>query len=169
MTTYVALNPCSKGHEPVRYTKSRECVACRRDYNITKRTNHRDTLLKAQLRWKSENKEHLKAYMAQYLINNKEQRYANNRNYRAKKRNAEGRHDNTDIQVILLQQNYFCNGCGCHLDEYDVDHIIPLSRGGSNWPSNLQCLCPTCNGSKNDKTMIEWLEWLTEIKNKLVA
>jgi 5-methylcytosine-specific restriction endonuclease McrA len=35
----------------------------------------------------------------------------------------------------------------------------PLSRGGSNWPSNLQLLCKTCNSSKNNRTMEEWLAY----------
>lgn len=40
---------------------------------------------------------------------------------------------------------------------FDVDHIRPLSRGGSNWPDNLACACASCNRSKNDKTLDEWL------------
>jgi 5-methylcytosine-specific restriction endonuclease McrA len=34
---------------------------------------------------------------------------------------------------------------------YDIDHIKPLSKGGTNHPKNLQLTCPSCNGSKKDK------------------
>ena len=54
-----------------------------------------------------------------------------------------------------------CIYCGCRLDDnFHVDHIIPLTREGtSNWPSNLQLLCPSCNPSKGAKTHEEYLEY----------
>jgi 5-methylcytosine-specific restriction endonuclease McrA len=33
----------------------------------------------------------------------------------------------------------------CH-----VDHIIPLSRGGSNHVNNLRLLCPVCHALRED-------------------
>ncbi len=29
-----------------------------------------------------------------------------------------------------------------------MDHLVPISRGGTNDPRNLQVLCRRCNGSK---------------------
>lgn len=34
---------------------------------------------------------------------------------------------------------------GCH-----VDHVIPLSRGGSNHVNNLRLLCPVCHALRED-------------------
>jgi 5-methylcytosine-specific restriction endonuclease McrA len=31
-----------------------------------------------------------------------------------------------------------------------------VSRGGSNWPANIQLLCAWCNRSKGAKLMEEW-------------
>jgi 5-methylcytosine-specific restriction endonuclease McrA len=30
----------------------------------------------------------------------------------------------------------------------EIDHVLPLARGGSNWPSNLRPACAKCNGRK---------------------
>jgi len=54
-----------------------------------------------------------------------------------------------------------CLGCGSHADS--VDHITPLSRGGSHGVGNLAPMCRTCNSSKGAKTITEWRkanDWL---------
>lgn len=49
---------------------------------------------------------------------------------------------------------YTCVHCGRKFRKgsIDIDHIIPKSKGGTNNPENLQCLCIHCNRSKKDST-----------------
>jgi 5-methylcytosine-specific restriction endonuclease McrA len=34
---------------------------------------------------------------------------------------------------------------------FQVDHIIPMNKGGKTVPENLQILCRHCNGTKGDR------------------
>jgi hypothetical protein len=48
---------------------------------------------------------------------------------------------------IGARQMWKCNKCSAMLDEtYEVNHIIPLEKGGSNGQENLEALCRTCHG-----------------------
>jgi 5-methylcytosine-specific restriction endonuclease McrA len=51
--------------------------------------------------------------------------------------------------------NYQCSYCGS-IKDLTIDHIIPLSRGGTHSFSNLTCACRTCNEQKGDRTPEEW-------------
>lgn len=41
-----------------------------------------------------------------------------------------------------------------------IDHLLPLSRGGTNGLLNLAAICQSCNGSKHSRTPIECASWL---------
>jgi hypothetical protein len=51
-------------------------------------------------------------------------------------------------RTILERQKCLCPGCGDKLDKYEIDHINPLCRGGTNDVSNLQAICPPCHSGK---------------------
>lgn len=84
---------------------------------------------------------------------------AQNHRRRAAKLNAEGSYSSDDVAVILRRQNYRCAECGVSVrkrSDRHVDHIMPLSLGGTNASSNLQILCVTCNCSKGAKHPLDW-------------
>lgn len=75
----------------------------------------------------------------------------------ARRRNAEGKYTPADIVQLYKDQGGHCAYCGIGLcGEYHVDHMVPLTKGGSNWPDNLALACPTCNMSKNNHLLHEW-------------
>ena len=57
--------------------------------------------------------------------------------------------------VLFGQQEGRCNGCRTEFPfrAFDVDHVIPRSRGGTDHIENLQLLCTHCNRTKMDRPM----------------
>ncbi len=89
----------------------------------------------------------------------KEIRRAATLNRVARKALAPGKYSVKDIRKLYDGQNGKCPICEKSLLEgYHVDHVIPLSKGGDNWPSNLQLLCPACNMAKGAQTMEQFLK-----------
>ena len=60
---------------------------------------------------------------------------------------------------IAYKQEYLCNKCKKLLPpEYEVDHITPLFKGGTDDEINLQALCPNCHAEKTslEREMIQY-------------
>ena len=50
--------------------------------------------------------------------------------------------------LLYILQDGQCVGCGGRLDEFEADHVIPWSLGGSTNTENLQLLCKPCHLTK---------------------
>jgi HNH endonuclease len=53
-------------------------------------------------------------------------------------------------QVVLERDHWRCSKCGSE-NFLEIDHIIPISRGGSSRLQNLQVLCRDCNRAKSSR------------------
>ena len=56
---------------------------------------------------------------------------------------------------IKEQWDNQCAYCGS-TENLTIDHVIPKSKGGTNFTQNVVCSCLSCNGSKANT---EWKEW----------
>ena len=74
-----------------------------------------------------------------------------------RRRAAVGRWTGDDLLKILLSQNYRCYWCCKELAmKYEVDHIIPLSKDGTNWPENVCVACQRCNRDKSNRMPLDF-------------
>ncbi len=71
-------------------------------------------------------------------------------NFRAKRSGATGHISFKDWLKILEAYAYKCLACGS--DRPGLDHIVPLSKGGTHTAGNLQPLCISCNCRKAQKS-----------------
>lgn len=78
-------------------------------------------------------------------------RYRKKTKINSKNNNRLFRRKVTPLQkkIVASDQRWKCKHCGQTLDyTYEVDHITPLYKGGSNNSQNLQALCRNCHGKK---------------------
>jgi 5-methylcytosine-specific restriction endonuclease McrA len=50
----------------------------------------------------------------------------------------------------------FCPYCWEKIVKGHMDHIVPVSNGGTNARENLAWVCSTCNQQKGDKSLLEF-------------
>jgi 5-methylcytosine-specific restriction endonuclease McrA len=118
-------------------------MKCYSDYRKTKLPLNEQHAYKG-IRKENESKQ---IYHKRYCKNNPESiSHLKARRY-AKEKNAKGSHTLKQWNDLKDSYGNICVFCGSN-EKLTKDHIIPLSKGGSDYIENIQPLCRSCNSKK---------------------
>lgn len=73
-----------------------------------------------------------------------------------------GRMDVTEHEWLVLRaatfarDGFICAYCNDEDGPHQIDHIVPVGRGGRSTLDNLSVACGPCNASKRDRLLSEW-------------
>lgn len=124
--------------------------------------SNKDKVAVKNKRYKTEHAERLapiaRERSSQWAKNNPEQHAANQHVRRARKKGAGGNATAVQLQALFDKQCGKCANCFVSLTKRNrhLDHIKPLSKGGSHDIANLQYLCQPCNNRKHAKDPFAW-------------
>lgn len=119
------------------------------------RKQDRERWRKYQLKWQRANRKKTREYHARWVSKPRGRAIVRQhaRNYSFRKRGAAGSHSAEQWENVKRKFKFCCVICGKPEPEIRLtrDHVIPISKGGSNYISNIQPLCGSCNSKKHDK------------------
>ena len=126
------------------------------------------------------NKEKEKTNQKEWYVQNKTKHYENGQKWRANNKEKTSQHRSKrralvngskvhytakDVTRVYHHHRGRCFYCGEKISKnYHIEHIIPLSRGGSNGCGNITIACIVCNSKKGQKYIMEW-----KLQNKRIA
>lgn len=88
----------------------------------------------------------------QYAKNNPQRQNITRQKYRHRKNNSIGSYTYAEWKSLCQTYGSVCACCGA-AEPLCADHIVPLSKGGTSYISNIQPLCRTCNSRKGSQTI----------------
>lgn len=136
----VKVTPEFKAKTKKRQLKNK---ARKREYDREYRAKNADHLKKIKDRWRAENPA---------LVTQIKKAYRHRRRAWAK-----GGDSTAEIHEWQERQEKSCHWCGCECaDDFHLDHVMPLSRGGRHEVANLVISCPSCNSKKSAMLPDEW-------------
>lgn len=124
--------------------------------------------LRAYYKWRYlANKDRIRRHKSAYYVRNKPRIIARVKSWRRrhpdlvtaygrahelKRRGAPGHATPKQIQERVAMWGWRCWICRVPWEQ--IDHVIPIALGGSNWPANLRPICRACNMKKGMRRMV---------------
>lgn len=112
--------------------------------------------------YRATHQEHIRQYAKRYRQTHAHEKRVQTLTRIARKKQAPGSYTAQQIRDLYQRQHGCCYYCktkfGKGKNAYHMDHIVPLSRGGTNDIHNIVLACPPCNLKKGGKLLHEWIE-----------
>jgi len=126
-----------------------EKIAYAKAYNIA----HQEKIISYGVVYRQEHRERLKSYRSTRYDEHRDEMQAYGRMNASRRRTREnGAEGYADVNQVRARWEYYGNRCYiCGVEAEATDHVIPLAKGGSNWPANLRPICNRCNSVKGAK------------------
>lgn len=123
--------------------ENRECIRAKQaEY----REQHREKAAATTRQWREENPERLREW---YAANPDKVAVYNRRRYALRKGAFV---EDVSLDALIQRDEGRCGVCGLPvMGPMSLDHIHPLSRGGTHEPANCQLAHPACNSRKGAK------------------
>lgn len=128
---YIALHPEVKKKATQNYLKS-----------------HAEQIKARNKKYKDEHRERYRFLGNKWAKEHPERRRLDAHTRRTKLNNADGKYSLKEWHDLCQQYDNKCLCCERTDVLLTVDHVIPISKGGSNFISNIQPLCRPCNSTK---------------------
>lgn len=136
--------------------RRREHRARKAAYNAQYYAEHKDELKAYQIRYADAHKDEIRARVAAYSQTDagRVAKRARNMNRRAQQGS-----EVSGAVILEVQAEYggICPYCNQPIAKGHIDHVVPISRGGTNRRSNLAYSCAPCNLSKSNNSLIEFM------------
>lgn len=110
-----------------------------------------------EVRYREKNRFAINQRLREWNARNKDKVRVWTRNAQAKRKAVPGSYSLSEIKQMYADQGGLCAYCEGELNgTYHVDHMLPISRGGTNDWTNLAITCVNCNQRKWTKTTEEF-------------
>ena len=129
----------------------RTCGPCAKEVRHQSYLRNKERILEKVKTYQRANRDKLRETERRYRNTHKGYESQKDRRRRIRHKSAEGFHTDTEWENLLDTFGHKCLKCGKHESETELtrDHIVPLGTdGGTDYISNIQPLCRSCNSSK---------------------
>jgi 5-methylcytosine-specific restriction endonuclease McrA len=141
-----------------KYRAKPEVIKQRREYNQKWYQSHLEHARKRNSKSAMRNRVRRTASSRKWRKTHPETFHQNRRMRDYRQKGALGTHTLEEWNQLKLKCNFTCKGCNRKEPEIKLtrDHIHPLFHNGTNYISNIQPLCLSCNARKNNKLNFEF-------------
>jgi len=121
--------------------------------------DNKEEKLEYTKQYRKDNKKYISAWMKQYSQTPNGKAAGKKKSHKRRAQKMGVGYENFNPNEVLERDSYRCQLCGkktrpdynrWHPLFPNLDHIVPLNKGGSHTKKNTQCLCRLCNMVKHD-------------------